>query len=192
MDITPAKRFAATFDAVLRDIQGIIKELNIDKFCTITESAVELARGVIAKYNIETVIYAFAKIHPYWEKVKMRSSEFVINDLNTIIKQSGVPLDTTILSIPLLCYQKIKGSDKWKNVSQDDWPVNDDDIDEVWTKFLSLLKITCSWVNQKRLSSVELRKKNLLTEDEKETIDIVEILKDLDLSKYEVMFSFKI
>lgn len=193
---SPAQAFSQTFDAVLYDIQGIIEELHIDKFCSITGDAVKAARVVISKFDIESVIYAFARVHEYWEKVKARSSDFVINDLKKIIEDSEISLDPTILSIPLICYDKIKKSESWKSVNQEKWPVNDEDIDCVWDKFLDLLKITCRWVVEFRLKNKHLVNKynngNVLTKEEEKMVERVESLNGLDLHKYEILFDFKI
>lgn len=147
---SPSEQFGEVLDDILKDVESIIKELHRDRICDISPNIVVLARGVISKYNKESVILAVAKIHPDWKKVIDKSSSFVTNDLNGILKAADVPLDASLLSIPLICFDKISASPEWKAIPYDEWPVIQEDLDDVWAKFHTLLKITCSWVKEER------------------------------------------
>jgi hypothetical protein len=181
---TAVQRFADKFDMTLADISEIVLNLHEDGLCQITKGAVDVARLLIKGFEPQLIIKSFAEVHAHWSKVKSCSTEFVTKDLAEIVKQNGITVDTGILSIALICHEKIKSSPEWTNVAEDDLPVNQKDIDRIWGHFHSLIRTTCSWIHEGR--------QPLTCSDGRIVYENPSFYQDVDLDVYQKMFEFKL
>jgi hypothetical protein len=181
MSATPAVRFSKTLDELLCQISEIVQELNLEGLCSTHSAAVDIARQLIRGCNPDIIIEAMANIHTYWPKVNSKSATFITVDLKAMLQKKQIPMDTSILSVVFDSYTKIKTSNKWRDVPEDDLPVNSDDVDCIWAYLSSLIKITCAWIHEKREPRVE---------GSQLTYGKPDFMKEVDVDKYQSMFGF--
>lgn len=183
MDSSPSSRFTVNFNEVMSIIGDIIDDLNNLHLCEFTKDNVEMVRNIINCFGHDNVMYALAKCHTEWIKVKSRQVTFISEDFTSILQANSIPINTAILTTVFNVYNEIKNTDKWKSVEDDKLPVNSDDVENIWTYFDSLIKITCSWVHESRMPEIKGGK---LTYRNPGFMD------EIDLSRYESLFGFKI
>ena len=138
--------FSNAFQSMLTEIGGIIYELNMDKMCTsMSKEAVDITKHILEDYDMQYVMDALANNHNGWQGVKNKDYNFIMNVFIPILKRLCVPIDTDLIAAPFLYHEKMKVSEKWRLVKEDDKPLNQSDIDVLWECMRKMLVSVLRW-----------------------------------------------
>lgn len=189
MEGTPLARFQKTFSSLMGLVGDVIEELHSDGLCTMNKAGVEIFKSLIITYGNEKIISAIAASHVHWVKVKKREESFMTVDLVGLLRSQNIAIDLDITPIIFGCYNKLKASEEWKAIPEENWPVCQEDIDDIWDYFVVLIRITCNWIHEMREPIEEIKSRD---GSAKYTYRRPEVRKEIDLGMYEAMFDFRI
>lgn len=168
----PVVRFMGVTEGFLKEVNRMISVLIEERMTNVTTDALRFAIGAIKGYSGEKLILAFIECNDDWVQVKDRNIKFFTKTVPKSYTQ--VPFDVKILTVPIKQYKKLIRAGNFRgDTNQDNWPVADADIDNMWNFFTAMIKISCNHVSYMRKSNPDYAK-------------------TFNIAKYEAMFNFTV
>ncbi len=131
--LTVPEKFREIIKEILEDISSLISDANDAKLTKMLSNSVDSAIGLLALKNPEDMIKMFIKNNKLWANIDKRNLDFFINDLPTIF--SDAPFDTNVLIEPIKVYKGLIANGYKGSMSQEKFPINDEDINGLWGRF---------------------------------------------------------
>lgn len=152
-------RFSLTMDKFMGVLADMIDELFDEELITFNRSTVQTYGFLMKTQPAVDLVWAVASTHEHWALVLSRDPKFIFDIFATFLKQSGKPIDPEMISAPFRCYEEMKNSDEWKDVEEDDWPVNQEDLDTIWDYIRVMVGLSCTHAYEERKAVDDGRKR---------------------------------
>jgi len=143
-----AARFKQTTNEFLRFICDIIAELHDEGLTTTGPAALALPISVIQAFDAGTLVGFFVDCHADWVKVSTQDAAFILDTVPQAYKK--IPFDVNLLTVPLKKYQEFQKNGYNGSYDNEDWPITDEDISNMWKYFGSMIRTACNHIHAQR------------------------------------------
>ncbi len=144
---SPSQRFKQTLMELFESLSDVVADIYSAGLCHITDKGVEMTAILVSAYPSQDLMESFISSHKHWVHIENRNTKYIMHDLDQMLLKNQITMDTSSIKVPFSAYDKLRGDTQKYGTDSSDWPVNEDDLNSIWSYFDSLIGIACNHVH---------------------------------------------